>query len=270
MKITTDNKGKSGIYCIHNTINNKKYIGSSINIYQRLLAHRSYLRKNIHANSHLQNAFNKYSESNFKCFVLEYCEEIVLIEKEQYYINLFNSEYNITKEIIRNIRNINSCLKQSITRKELFKNKLLKIHNAKKIKVYHKNGKYINSFNSIRETCKELNIDKDSITRILNGKYKQCKNYIFLTNREIELKDIIFGRDNNIIVLTINNKKIYFRSIAKCAEYLNEKEGSLTMFFRTTKRPLFKNKYKIDLVKSCELLESLEADDQQPSDIEIY
>lgn len=39
----------------------------------------------------------KNGHSNFKLEILEYCELPVLIEREQYYINLFNPEYNILK-----------------------------------------------------------------------------------------------------------------------------------------------------------------------------
>ncbi len=35
MKSRIEDKGKIGIYCIYNKINNKVYIGKSINIYKR-------------------------------------------------------------------------------------------------------------------------------------------------------------------------------------------------------------------------------------------
>ena len=54
-----------GIYKITNKQNDKFYIGSSTNIEMRWYAHKSYLRRNVHANQHLQNAWNKYGEDNF-------------------------------------------------------------------------------------------------------------------------------------------------------------------------------------------------------------
>ena len=44
----------SGIYVIINTINNKKYIGSSKNIEQRKRSHFHRLRHNKHENDYLQ------------------------------------------------------------------------------------------------------------------------------------------------------------------------------------------------------------------------
>ena len=101
-KITKELK-VSGIYCIENITNHKTYIGSSKNIYQRLLKHFALLRHNKHQNAHLQNAWNKYGEDSFRWFILELCDSKELTEKEQYCIDLFGAEYNITRIIERNI-----------------------------------------------------------------------------------------------------------------------------------------------------------------------
>jgi hypothetical protein len=98
----------------------------------------------------------------------------------------------------------------------------------------------------------------------------QCKGFIFIYNQNLELKDLIFTKHTYIVIYKVNNKEIYFRSIGECAKYLNEQESSIQIYFKKTERNLFKNKYKIDLIKPCELLEKLEAANQQPSNIEIY
>jgi group I intron endonuclease len=53
-----------GIYKITNVTNNKCYIGSAVNVYNRLGDHRKELRKDRHCNKHFQNSWNKYGEEN--------------------------------------------------------------------------------------------------------------------------------------------------------------------------------------------------------------
>lgn len=96
----------SYIYQIKNEVNGKLYIGSTIRpSYIRKYEHFSQLRKNIHKNSHLQRAFNKYGEDSFTFSILEeykfpedygkmYIVEY-LLGREYYFIEKLNAEYNI-------------------------------------------------------------------------------------------------------------------------------------------------------------------------------
>ena len=81
----------SGIYCIANTVNGKRYIGQSINIYQRWTEHISALNKHNHYNSHLQASWEKYSQEAFIFYVLEKCDIKELDDKEQYWIDEYNT-----------------------------------------------------------------------------------------------------------------------------------------------------------------------------------
>lgn len=92
---------KSGIYCIENLLNSKKYIGQSIDINNRWKHHRSELNNNVHFNDYLQKAWNKYGEDNFHFYVLEFCNIDQLDDLEVYYINLYKTlnrdqGYNLT------------------------------------------------------------------------------------------------------------------------------------------------------------------------------
>ena len=60
-----------GIYKITCTANGKFYIGSSVNLRRRRYWHFHELQTNIHANKHLQSAYNKYGS---KAFIFEIIE----------------------------------------------------------------------------------------------------------------------------------------------------------------------------------------------------
>ena len=73
--------GISGIYCIENKINNKKYIGQSQNIKTRWNSHIRKLDKNIHDNKYLQSSWNKYGKDNFKFYIIV---KLKFLMKEKY------------------------------------------------------------------------------------------------------------------------------------------------------------------------------------------
>jgi group I intron endonuclease len=52
-------------------------------------------------NSMIYKALVKYGYSSFKLEILENCEPNILIEREQYYLDLLNPEYNILKKAPR-------------------------------------------------------------------------------------------------------------------------------------------------------------------------
>lgn len=95
-QISLENKGKSGVYQWTNNINGKTYVGSSVNLNNRFHKYFS-LRILEVSNMLICKAILKYGHSNFSLDILEYCDKSVLIEREQFYLNLLNPEYNILK-----------------------------------------------------------------------------------------------------------------------------------------------------------------------------
>lgn len=84
------------IYGIVNKINGKKYIGSAFVFTRRKNKHLSELRRGVHHSSILQNAWNKYGEDNFEFQILEEIDEKqILIEREQWWLDNSEREYNI-------------------------------------------------------------------------------------------------------------------------------------------------------------------------------
>ena len=84
-------RNKSGVYEIRNLINNKVYIGSSVDLFSRRYCHLWQLRTRKHENKHLLSAFEKYGENNFEFRVLEYCDVDKLLIVEQQYIDKFDA-----------------------------------------------------------------------------------------------------------------------------------------------------------------------------------
>ena len=80
----------SGIYRFINFVTGHLYVGSAINLYRRRIDHIKDLRVNKHKNEYLQNAWNKYGEINFIFEVLELCDKLKLLEREQHWIDRLN------------------------------------------------------------------------------------------------------------------------------------------------------------------------------------
>ena len=98
----------SGVYIIINRYNIKTYVGSSNNIERRFIEHRSHLRRGIHGNPHLQNAWNKYGEDKFDFLVLRECpvDEMEQLEEEFFEVTKCckrTKGYNIRHTTQRNI-----------------------------------------------------------------------------------------------------------------------------------------------------------------------
>jgi len=100
-KILKENKQKSGIYLWINLINNKQYIGSSINLTNRFRCYYNELdmKKTLEkGKSNIYSALLKHGHSNFELTILEYCSPEQCLEREDFYLSCFPHEYNINQK----------------------------------------------------------------------------------------------------------------------------------------------------------------------------
>jgi group I intron endonuclease len=80
-----------GIYCIHNVVNGKRYVGQSVDIVKRKRHHLWALKNGSHDSQYLQRSFSKHGESNFEFVILEETSEDMLDIREKAWITYYRS-----------------------------------------------------------------------------------------------------------------------------------------------------------------------------------
>ena len=81
---------ETGVYCIRNTRNNKRYVGSAARSFAyRWGKHLEALRGGYHHSRHLQAAWLRYGSKAFKFEILERCEGAACVLREQFWIDTY-------------------------------------------------------------------------------------------------------------------------------------------------------------------------------------
>ena len=89
----SDIQNLPGIYCIENIINNKCYIGQSVNVRKRLRVHIYNCKSKRYQNRHLYRAVEKHGIENFKISVLTYITDDLNYEELKNKLNSLEIEY---------------------------------------------------------------------------------------------------------------------------------------------------------------------------------
>ncbi len=182
---------RCGVYFIKNIVNNKVYIGCSINIKNRFKKHKTELNTKVHGNKSLIEDWHAYGKDAFIFELIEECEEKSMTEREAYYMSEYNSldsnfGYNMT---VRNNNFSVSCSNeyreaQSKRMKGKCPSNLASAQELRRKSVnFYIEGKFIKTFESLRAAEKELDLGKGTVHKYLKrgvevGRGK-LKNYHF-------------------------------------------------------------------------------------------
>lgn len=184
-----------GVYRI--IIDNKSYIGSSINVYRRWEQHKNSLLNGSHDNPNLQKAFNEHGKIEF-----ELLEELfdadaqTLSDRENYYIKKYHAEYNI--------------------------NKATKNTNQKPVYQFDLHGNFVASYSSAQTAALANGISVSNIVHAAQVNEKDTRTaggYFWRYTKKIEyLRD---RRMTNVYVYDIEgNYLTAFESISECIKFL--------------------------------------------------
>ena len=176
------------IYKITNTLNNKIYIGQTVKtVEKRFQQHKNNSNKSYFSQIVLYKAFNKYGIDNFICEQIEQVPNELLDDREQYWIEYYNSYFE----------GYNSTLGGKATR----------LYNWDIDDIIEKYQK----LKSARKVAKELGCDHSTIDRILNENNvprftpsQQLSKAVIFTNKDGE--EFWFETTRDAALWLIENK----------------------------------------------------------------
>ena len=212
------------IYKISNDINKHVYIGQTIlPIEERFREHLKESQKYRAKNRPLYNAIKKYGSEHFYINLIEECENSILSEREQYWIDYYDSYkdgYNATRGgdgsalydydsiiekykngmTIREISEYFGCdrdvAQRALKRAQLnpYTNGIQRI--SLEVNMYSTNNEFIKTFSSCRSAAQwlvdngyskaNINSIATNIARVVSGKRKTCCGFIWSSTQEVE------------------------------------------------------------------------------------
>lgn len=148
----------TGIYKIENKINGHIYIGQAVDIKSRWRIHiySSFHEKHKDYNDVIHRAIRKYGKENFSFEILEEYSRDMLNNKEQYWIEYYDSYYN-GYNASKGGNNYE--------------------HNTKPIDLYNLQGEYIETIYGAYNVAIKLGVSRNVVYQVLHHQRKSCGGY---------------------------------------------------------------------------------------------
>lgn len=164
------------VYQIYNKITKKSYIGSTMNLHDRLHRHYYALTHGTHHSQKLQRSFNKYNINVFEVNILEQYTNIdkeILANNELSYIKKLDT-YNKGYNMIENCK-LYSKFKLSTSAIENRRKKSFKPVIALTL-----NGIFVKEYSSVSEAAIDLNDQTTNISQACKSSTHSVKGFIFV------------------------------------------------------------------------------------------
>ncbi len=212
--INKEDLTKTGVYSITNTVNGKKYIGSTTTSFRR--RYKSYIKNyNMKMNKKLLNGINKYGFDNFIFEIVEICPIVITRCREEYFIlqyNTVNDGYNIkytcsggnggankgkkypkpSKELImKRAAGVSKALKgvpKSVSHRAAM-SEVRKGHpptHSLKVKILNTETNEVLTFNSATEAAKKLSCSIQQVCSLVKGMSKRLKTIFTVIHQTSE------------------------------------------------------------------------------------
>lgn len=185
-----------GIYKITNMLNDLSYIGQSVDITRRWNDHRSraFNEKSKDYYIPLYKEIRKYGINNFKFEVIEECTKEQLNEKEQYWINFYDSFFNGYNESVGGSIH---CRRSNISKEKI----IGVINDLKNTNMLH------------REIAERWDISAEMVQGINTGRYWK-HNILY----PIQKRVLSFGHACNNANREYKTKEAYIHKCKTCGK----------------------------------------------------
>jgi group I intron endonuclease len=238
MPITT----KPGIYLIRNKVNNKIYVGKSVNIRQRFGAYRSAVKKCRTDSQIITRAIKKYGWENFSIELLECFDAIdhdLLLQKESEWIAKLNTT---DKKIGYNIRSY----EEGTSRQRHSEDTKLKIKAALKL-LGDRSGENSPNYGSKRNDENKINMSISALNR-KQGSKKTYSRKALSSDHKMKIRET--SCKYKVPVKQIDRKtnetiKVW-NSAKDAAEFLTGKRSKANCISSVCNKYVTKNGYLVE------------------------
>jgi predicted GIY-YIG superfamily endonuclease len=172
----SSNPVKSGIYCIENTVDGKRYYGQAKNLARRFKEHRGALKAGRHCNPKLQNAYRKYGVTSFVMRILEECSVSELNIKEQKLLDIHADTemcYNLSKEVQFTTRGLKASneKKAKMSAALGFRKKIVEQRTLA--------GELLHVYESMADASRETKVPRPNIIACCKGRLRSAGGFLW-------------------------------------------------------------------------------------------